>query len=533
MAIGDVHDIALTTSALQETHEIYQEYRGEWTFLQAAYNGAKDLVAFGAIIRHERESEVNYTRRINEAYGFSYSRSIVELFNFYLFKEIVNRDLGKLAKEELWSLFVKDCNLEADEFDEFLLAAGRAASIQGQCGILVDKPIIETETRADEVSNEIYPYVSLYKSLAILDWKYERDKFNKPKLVYLKLKDDDDLYRVWKLDSWEIWEEPDLEKGVSTATYTRTSPSSPEAQFTGKKRTGKGQAVLVNSGENPLGEIPWIWLYNSKTGERGVGYPDISDIARIDASIMRNLSEIEEVITFGAFPMMVKPSTGQGQSGLQSDQVGITALLEFDPEHPESKPSWLKAEVAEPVDAILKVIAKKIEEIYRTSNAGGMASMEISSQAKSGTALKAEFQLLNAKLVAKGVLLEKAEMEIIRFWLAWQNQKEWFSDVKIERAETYEVENLAQNLENILTSKSIVTSSDIFKKKIEKKTVRLMLSGETDELFAKIDKEIDDFEPPEFDFEPEPEPKPPIEAKPLGKQEPVPAKVKPGIKVIK
>ena len=529
MGVGDVYDIALTTSALQETHEIYQEYRDEWTFLQAAYNGAKDLVAYGAIIQHERESNVNYDRRIDEAYGFSYSRSIVDLFNFYLFKEIVKRDLGKLAEDDLWNLFVRDCNLDADDFDEFLLSAGRAASVQGQCGILVDRPNIDTDTRADDIDKKIYPYVSLYKSLAILDWRYERDEFNRPILAYLKLKDDDDLYRIWTLDKWEVWEEPDLESGVSTATYTRTSPSSPEAQFIGKKRTGKGQARLLFSGANTLNEIPWIWLYNSKTSERGVGYPDISDIARIDASIMRNLSEIEEIITFGAFPMMVKPYGGQGQSGLQGDQVGITALLEFDPEHPESKPSWLEAAVAEPIDAILKVIAKKVEEIYRTSNAGGMASMEISSQAKSGTALKAEFQLLNAKLVAKGVLLEKAEMEIIRFWLAWQNQKEWFKDIGIERAETYEVENLAQNLENILTSKSIVTSSELFKKKIEKKTVRLMLSGETDEVFAEIDKEIDDYEIPEFDFKPELS----IEPKPLVEQEPIPAMDKPEIKRIK
>lgn len=522
MAIGDVYNIALTTSALQETHEVYQEYKDEWTFLQAAYNGAKDLVAYGAIIQHERESKVNYDRRIDEVYGFSYSKSIVELFNFYLFKENVVRDLGKLAKDELWALFVKDCNLEADDFDEFLLNSGKSSSIQGQCGILVDKPSSILDTRAGEITNKVYPYVSLYKSLAILDWKYERDEFNKPRLIYLKLRDDDDLYRVWRPDSWEVWEEPDLEEGVSTATYTRTSPSSPEAKFIGKKRTGKGQARLVNSGVNPLGEIPWVWLYNAKTDERGVGSSDISDIARIDASIMRNLSEIEEVITFGAFPMMIKPTMGQGQSGLQSDQVGITSLLEFDPEHPESKPSWLKAEVAEPVDAILKVIAKKIEEIYRTSNAGGMASMEISSQAKSGTALKAEFQLLNAKLVAKGILLEKAEMEIIRFWLMWHNQIEWIKEVNIQRAETYEVENLAQNLENILTSKSIVTSSDIFKKKIEKKTVRLMLTGEDDKVFAEIDKEIDAYEEPEFDFEPEPD-------SPVRKKPDQPIRVKPEI----
>jgi len=400
-------------------------------------------------------------------------------------------------------LFVKDCNLDQDELDVFLLSAGKAASIQGHCGILIDKPFVEVATRQDELENEVYPYLSLFKPLAILDWRYERNVFNKPELVYLKLRDDENLYRIWYIDHWEVWEEADLESTTSVATYTRTSPISSEASFLKPdKGTTKGQAKLISSGPNPLGEIPWVWLYNAKSGLKGLGCSDITDIARIDASIMRNLSEIEEVITFGAFPMMRKPYKSEGQSGLMDDEVGMTAILGFDPEHPESKPDWLDAAVSEPVGAILDVIAKKVEEIYRSSNVGGMASMEVSTQAKSGTALKAEFQLLNAKLVAKGLMLEKTERELIRLWLKWQNKEEVMNEINIERADTYEVENLAQNLENILTSKSIVISSKTFRKKIEKKTARLVLSGENDDVFSVIDKEIDEYEPPDFGSEP-------------------------------
>ena len=485
MAVGDITELPLTVSDLQETHPTYEDNKLEWKFLQAAYDGAKALVEYGIITQHERESTDNYNRRVAEAYGLSYSRSIVELFNFYLFKEPVKRQLGdKLANDELWELFMKDCNFDADDFDEFLLQCGRQSSIPGHCGIFVDRPARKVGTREEELDKKIYPYVALYKPLAILDWEYKRDEFNRPQLVYLKLKDDDDLYRKWWRDRWEIWREPEMhEREPRTQKY--------EEQ----------RAVLVNQGDNPLGEIPLIWLYNAKTDKRGVGYSDISDIARIDASIMRNLSEIEEVIKYGAFPMLVKPWKPAGAADY--DEVGIKALLGFDPEHPESKPTWLEAAVAEPIDAILKVIAKKIEEIYRSSNAGGMASMEVQTQAKSGAALKAEFQLLNAKLVRKGQQLEKAEMEIIRLWLKWQKQEKMYENIKIERAETYEVENLAMELENILTS-TIIVKSDLFQKAVQKKVVRLMLPGETDEEIGEIDKEIDEYEPPEFGFEPPP-----------------------------
>lgn len=503
MAVGDTHEVNLSMSSLQATHTLYDQYDDEWEFLQAAYDGARALVAYGAIIRHERESQTNFDRRVDEAYGFSYSKSIVELFNFYLFKGVVKRQLGELANDELWLLFMKDCNLESDSFEDFLLKVGKAASIQGQCGILVDKPTtVDTDTgeelikvRQDELDNYVYPYVSLYKSLNVLDWEYERDEFNRPVLAYLKLKDDDGVYRIWTLEDWQVWQEPETEGGTEVGGDV-------DEPRQGSTTPGKGQAELIASGPNTLGEIPWVWVYNAKTDERGIGLSDITDIARIDASIMRNLSEIEECITYGAFPMLLKPSPEKGPSGITPDQdeVGITAVVEFDPERPEAKPSWLEAAVSEPIQAILNVIAKKIEEIYRTANAGGMASMEVQTQARSGAALKAEFQLLNAKLVAKGLLLEKAELEIIRLWLRWQLRDDMFVEVSVERPDTYEVQNLAEDLENMLTSTAIVTWSDTFQKKIQKKVVRLMLPGEPDDELDIMYKEIDDYEPPEFEF---------------------------------
>jgi len=175
MTVGDIYDITLLSSNLQSTNVIYDEYKNEWAFLQAAYDGAKELVDYGAISRHERESVVNYNRRISESYGFSYSKSIVDLFNFYLFKEKVKRDFGDLMNVKLWGMFFKNCNLEGEDFDEFLFNAGKVSSIQGHCGILVDKPRVQTDVLQQDIDKGIYPYVVLYKPLSILDWKYERD----------------------------------------------------------------------------------------------------------------------------------------------------------------------------------------------------------------------------------------------------------------------------------------------------------------------------------------------------------------------
>ena len=60
-----------------------------------------------------------------------------------------------------------------------------------------------------------------------------------------------------------------------------------------------------------------------------------------------------------------------------------------------------------------------------------------------------------------------------------------------------------KRLRNRSTKSSVKTLIAKAEKKIEKKTVRLMLSGEADDVFAEIDKEIDEYEPPEIESFPE------------------------------
>jgi hypothetical protein len=254
-------------------------------------------------------------------------------------------------------------------------------------------------------------------------------------------------------------------------------------------------------GPNPFmknggrGEIPFVWMYNLKSKLRNIGVSDIKDVAYIDGSIIRNLSEGEEVITYGAFPMLRTPMREKGLAPSDKSDVkdvGITALMEFDPEHPESKPDWMEAAVSEPIDAILAWMLRKVEEIYRSSNAGGMAGTEIQSQAKSGTALKAEFQLLNSKLVSKGANTEQSEKSIVRYWGMWQKMDEaQMEKVVIEYSRTYDIENLTQDLENALTAKTLVMSKT-FRAQLQKNVARQMLPAAEPRLLDDIDKEIDE-----------------------------------------
>lgn len=472
----------LTVADLKEVHELYAYNYEEWNFLMASYEGTKELVEQGYMKQNERESDHNWERRKDEATGFDYSKSIVDLFNFYLFKKPVKRDLGKLKNDTQWQAFQSDCNLYGDGFDDFLTEQGRYSSIEGHVGIMVDKPNKQYETVQEEIDANVYPYLAAYFPTAVLDWEYERDENNRPHLEFIKLMDDDGKYRLWWRGKWEIWEIPVEE------LETENTKGGQIAQ--------KTKAVKVDSGTYELTEIPFVWLVNTKSKNRPIGMSDIHEVARLDVSILNNVSQGEEVISYAAFPMMRKPYKEAKPGSITApgnDDVSVQVILEFDPELPDSKPDWLEARVQEPIDSLLNWIARKVQEIYRVVNAGGMASTEISTDAKSGTALKVEFQLLNSSLVRKAKNLETAEKQIIRFWLAWQKQEELYEKITLERSRTYDVEDLAGDLENILTAGLIVKSRK-FNDRMQKNVIRAMLPAAEDDELKEMDDEIDEFE---------------------------------------
>jgi len=485
---------------LEAVHELYAANRVFWDFLSASYEGIRALIAGGFVLgRHERESLDNHNRRIKEAYNFGYSSSVVDLFNFYLFRNPAKRDMAGLAKDKQWEKFEQDCNLYGDNFLVWLLETQRWAGVLGHVGILIDKSSQNYQTAEEELNADVYPYVARYFPQAILDWEYGRDENNRPYLEYIKLRDDDGLYRIWTTEWWATYRIDDDLTGIRTTV--RDVDTGQVRGGGGVKQEGDHEEVTaLASGDNPFrvdangGEVPFVWLYNVKSKIRPIGDSDIKNVAYIDRSIITNLSEGEEVITYGAFPMMRKPmeEVGKGpQNRGGQDDAGPTAVLEFDPEYPESKPDWLEAKVSEPIDAILRWIELKVSEIYRSTNVGGMAATEIQSEAKSGTALKAEFQLLNGKLVGKGNNVEEAEKAIKRFWCKWQGREDVVKDMVVEWPETYDVADLAQDLANALTAKTLVASK-AFLKALQRQIARSVLPNADNKLLDEIDKEIEE-----------------------------------------
>ena len=466
-----------TVDELLFTHQDYNNNVQEWQYLMALYEGVREVLRLGLVKRHPREPMFSYQARLEKLFSLGYSKSIAEIFHFFLFKKEPVQTLGDLHDDPLWSMFVNDADLYGNEYNSTIMDVALYATVLGHMGILVDKASVSFTSRQEQIDNMVYPYIAKYFPAAILDWQFDRDQYNRPYLSYLKLVDDDEQYRLWYPEAWQIYELPEDNEG----NYNKSNL--------------EAQAILVAEGSNPLGRIPFVWHYNLRSKTTCIGRSDIHEVSRIDLSIIRNMSQIEQIIDFAAFPMMRKPMRDAKPTDInapqQDDEVGVESVLEFDPERPESKPDWLPAEVGAPIEATIKVIEKKIAEIYRAANIGGMAATEPTRNAQSGVAKRTDFQLLNSKLVSKAINLESTENRILEYWLRWENMWDKYKDiVNIARERTYDIEELAVDLANSLTAKTLVISKT-FDSMVQKQAARQVLPSAGEKELAAIDDEID------------------------------------------
>jgi len=130
----------LTVGDLLKKNDKYIDNVSEWEMLLAVYEGIKQIIAKQYIAQHEREPTEAYKRRMDELYGLGYSKSIVDIFHFYLFKKEPDRALAVLKDDQLWQMFFEDANLYGDSFDTTIMDISLYAGILGQMGILIDKP---------------------------------------------------------------------------------------------------------------------------------------------------------------------------------------------------------------------------------------------------------------------------------------------------------------------------------------------------------------------------------------------------------
>ena len=445
--------MAYTKDQALDTHKDYKETVTNFEYYIRSYNGGYDYTLGQYLNRYNLELDNEFNQRLANTPCDNHCRNIIQIYSSFLFRVKPSRNFGSMAEEPSLESFLKDADLEGNSFNNVIKQAQNYASIYGHCFMILDKPAIQTRTRAEELNQDIRPYVSIVTPENALDWNFKREVNGKYYLDYLKIREEVDkdggtYFRMWYPDRIDTIYQKDNEE-----------PS------------------IIDTAENQIGKIPAVILYNSKSHKRGIGISDLTDIADLQKAIYNEYSEIEQLIRLTNHPSLVKtPSVNAS--------AGAGAVIEMPEEiEPNLKPYLLQPSGAN-LNSIMESIKHKVEAINRIAHTGAIRTTK--QQVSSGIALQTEFELLNARLSEKADNLEIAEEQLFRLYAQFQNVE---FDGEINYPDSFNIKDYAMDLQFFSMAKAMNLQSPTFNKEIDKEIVRSVLDD--DEKLNQAFEEID------------------------------------------
>tara|TARA_R110002126_G_scaffold131420_1_gene275216 strand:+ start:5978 stop:7390 length:1413 start_codon:yes stop_codon:yes gene_type:complete len=434
-------------------HKDYQETVKNWEYYIRSYNGGYDYMVGQYLSRYNLELDNEFNQRLANTPCDNHCKNVIQIYSSFLFRVKPSRNFGSLADEQSLEYFLKDADLEGNSLSNVVKSAQNYASIYGHCFMVLDKPNIQTNTRAEELQQDIRPYISIVTPENVLDWNFERQPNGKYELNYLKIREEVDrekgqYIRVWYPDRIDTLYMPDRE-----------------------------EPRVIDTVDNQIGKIPAVILYNSKSHKRGIGQSDLTDIADLQKSIYNEYSEMEQLIRLTNHPSLVKtPSVNAS--------AGAGAVIEMPDElEPNLKPYLLQPSGSS-LTSIMDSIESKVNSINRIAHIGAVRTTK--SGISSGVALQTEFELLNARLSEKADNLEIAEEQIFRLYAMFQDTT---FDGEINYPDSFNIRDYATDLLFYQQAKAINVQSPTLTKEIDKEIARAVVDD--DEKLNNIFDEID------------------------------------------
>ena len=443
---------------LVELHPDYERKMNDWNFHYRSYLGGQDYENGYFLHRYILETEEEYLKRAEFTPLDNHCRNVVQIYSSFLFRVPPTRNFGSLTGDPQLQQFLMDADFDGRMYNNVIREAQVNASIYGTCWLIVDKPNSNAKTRAEELSQDIRPYISVYTPENVTNWKYERASNGRYYLTSLTVVEDmmgkDAIVKVWTMEDITTYKVEEFTIGYATKKPTK-----------------------IDEQENALGKIPAVVLYNQRTSKKGIGISDLSDVADLQKSIYNDYSEIEQLIRLSNHPSLVKTPNVEASAGAGS-------IIEM-PEDlaPELKPYIIQPS-SQSLESIMKTIQTKVDAINRITHMGAVRGTE--KTVNSGIALQTEFQLLNARLSEKADYLQNTEEQIFDLYAKWQGTT---FDGEIFYPESFDLRDFSADLQFLQQAKASGVISDTFIKEVDKQIARAVVDD--DEKIANIDAEID------------------------------------------
>ena len=441
---------------IEYQHPDYEQHINRWEFFVRSYLGGEDFAEGSYLTKYLNEDKDAYSRRKQLTPMDNHCRNVVHVYSSFLWRIPPTRNYQQMAESPDLLAFLKDANLDGQSFDSFMREAQIWSSVYGHVWLMMDKPQSNAGTRAEELNQEIRPYVTLLTPENVYDWKYERQPNGRHELTYLKVRES-----VNRID------------GTTNEYYFRlwTRDNVKLVRYVGD------EASVVEDIDNPIGKIPAVHLPANRSVVRGIGISDISDIAYMQKAIYQELSEIEQLIRISNHPTLVKTFDTDASAG-----AGAIINVSEDMD-PQLRPYQMQPSGAN-LDAIRASINDKIEAINRMAHMGAVRGSE--AVKASGIALQTEFQMLNSKLAEKADILELAEEQLWQLWCRWQGHN--LHEVEINYPDSFDLRDYESELRFLQQTRASGVKSVTLLREIDKKIADLVLD---DKALATAHDEID------------------------------------------
>jgi len=448
----------MDSKTLKAKHPLWHANISNWEFYIRSYLGGNDYKNGYYLHRYILETPEEYDQRIRHTPVDNHCKNVVQIYTSFLWRVPPTRDYGTLDGDQQLESFLVDADLDGRSFDTVMREVQMNASIYGNCWVVIDKPQTNLKTRAEELSQDIRPYMSIYTPENVVNWNYKRASSGRFYLDFLVIVEDINneraILKVFTEETISTYEVPEYDKEYAD-----------------------GDARLIEEIPNPIGRIPAVNVYNLRGAKRPVGISDLADVAFLQQSIYNDYSEKEQLIRLANHPSLVKTPNVEASAGAGS-------IIEM----PDDLEPSLKPYIIQPsgqnLDGIMKCIQNKIDAIDRITHMGSVRAT--SGQIASGIALQTEFQLLNARLSEKADYLENAEEHIWTLFATWQD-KEW--DGKVDYPDTFDIRDWANDLQFLQMAKASGIRSETFNKELDKQIAEAVIDD--NEVIKTINDEID------------------------------------------
>jgi hypothetical protein len=444
------------SNEITQTHQEYKNNVTRWEFFLRSYMGGEEYKGGNYLTKYINEDQKEYERRLELTPIDNHCRNIVHIYSSYLWRMSPTRNFNSLDGNPLLQFFLQDADMEGRSFNAFMKEAQIWASVYGHVWVVLDKPKSNAGTRAEELAQEIRPYVNLFTPENVLDWKWERMPSGRYELVYLKVRE-------------ALIKESDNETEETVREWTKDS-------ITLSQVSNKSESKVIDQMPNPLGMIPAVFVPSQRSVVRGIGISDLTDIATMQKAIYQENSEIEQLIRISNHPTLVKTLGTDASSGAGS-VVNMPDDLD-----PNLKPYQIQPSGSN-LDAIRASITDKVNAINRMAHMGAIRGTE--AVTASGIALQTEFQLLNARLAEKADLLELAEEQLWALFCRWQQVT---PDVVVSYPDSFDIRDYPKELEFLQSVKAAGVRSRTLQSEVDKQIADLVLDDEKlDAAYTEID----------------------------------------------